>query len=68
MEAIQRAEVAAAAERYITLESHRGTILSFAISSDRLLGLLGQTMNSFDQAIAHFEDALAFCRNAGYRP
>ncbi len=27
---------------------------------------LNQTMG--DQAAAHFEDALAFCRNAGYRP
>jgi hypothetical protein len=25
-------------------------------------------MRNLDQAAAHFEDALAFCRNAGYRP
>ena len=37
-------------------------------SVDRLLGLLAQTMGNMDQAMAHFEDALAFCRNAGYRP
>ena len=34
----------------------------------RLLGLLSQTMGSLDQAAAHFDDALAFCRKAGYRP
>ena len=32
------------------------------------LGLLAQTMRNLDQATAHFEDALAYCRNAGYRP
>jgi len=37
-------------------------------SADRLLGLLSQTMGSLEQATAHFEDALAFCRKAGYRP
>jgi len=25
-------------------------------------------MQNLDQAAAHFEDALAFCRKAGYRP
>ena len=38
------------------------------MSTDRLLGLLAQTMGNADQAAAHFEDALAFCRKAGYRP
>ena len=37
-------------------------------SVDRLLGLLTQTMCNLDQAAAHFEEALAFCRKAGYRP
>ena len=35
---------------------------------DRLLGLLARMMGNFDRAMAHFEDALAFCRKAGYRP
>ncbi len=30
-------------------------------------GLLAQTVGSLDPAVAHFEDALAFCRN-GFRP
>ncbi len=25
-------------------------------------------MGNYDQAVAHFEDALAFCRKGGYRP
>ena len=37
-------------------------------NSDRLLGLLAQTMDKLDRAITHFEDALTFCRRAGYRP
>ncbi len=37
-------------------------------SVDRLLGLLSQTMENRDQAAAHFEEALTFCRKAGYRP
>ncbi len=35
---------------------------------DRLLGLLAQTMGNLDDFHTHFEDALAFCRKAGYRP
>ncbi len=37
-------------------------------SVDRLLGLLSQTMGKMDQATSHFEDALVFCRKAGYQP
>ena len=33
-----------------------------------LLGLLAWTMGNPDQAVDHFEDSLAFCRKAGYRP
>jgi len=35
---------------------------------DRVLGLLAHTMGNLDQAMSHFEDSLAFCRKAGYRP
>ena len=38
------------------------------VSADRLLGLLAHTMGNLDDAAAHFDDALAFCRKAGYRP
>ncbi len=33
-----------------------------------MLGLLAQTLGDLDQAVDHFEDSLAFCRKAGYRP
>ena len=38
------------------------------ISIDRLLGQLDHTMGKLDDDRAHFEDALAFCRKASYRP
>ena len=38
------------------------------LSVDRMKGLLSHTSGEADQAAAHFEDALAFCRGAGYRP
>ncbi|MCH8309040.1 MAG: hypothetical protein IIB17_00925 [Chloroflexi bacterium] len=34
--------------------------------TDRLLGLLAQTTTNLDDSETHFEDALAFCRKAGY--
>ena len=37
-------------------------------SVHRLLGLISQTMGDMGQAVAHFDEALAFCRRAGYRP
>ena len=38
------------------------------IATDRVLGLLTHTIGDLDQAATHFEDALEFCRKAGYRP
>ncbi len=35
---------------------------------DWLFGLLAQTLAELDLAAQHFEDALTFCRKAGYRP
>ena len=59
----------AAQQLYGTLESQRDTLWIWALMCfDRLLGLLAQTMGKLDDAAAHFEDALAFCRKAGYRP
>jgi tetratricopeptide (TPR) repeat protein len=65
--AVLREDAAAAAEQYGPLQSQVGTMYH-AISIDRLLGLLAQTMGHLDKAAEHFEDALAFCRKAGYRP
>jgi len=57
-----------AREKYNALVSQRGTLIIWEISTDRLLGLLAHTMDALDQAAEHFDDALAFCRKAGYRP
>ena len=59
-----------AGEQYAALESARGTKIAMAgaLTLDRLLGLLAHTMGDLDKATEHFEDALAFCRRAGYRP
>ncbi len=67
--AVQEGDVTAAEEQHAALKSHRGVMLPyFTISADRLLGLLAQTLGKLDDAASHFEDALAFCRKAGYRP
>jgi DNA-binding CsgD family transcriptional regulator len=68
--AVLRNDVEAAREGYRALESRRGTMLppSVPISADRLLGLLCVIMDRPDQAVAHFESALFFCRKAGYLP
>jgi len=66
--AVQKGDQSAAEEHYAYLQGQRGTMILMVSSADRLLGLLSQTMGNLDQAMAHFEDALAFCRKAGYRP
>jgi DNA-binding CsgD family transcriptional regulator/tetratricopeptide (TPR) repeat protein len=67
--AIQRGDIAAASRQYNALQSIRGMMLqSSFICFDHLLGLLAETQGDLDQTMAHFEDALAFCRKAGYRP
>jgi DNA-binding CsgD family transcriptional regulator/tetratricopeptide (TPR) repeat protein len=63
-----RRDIEAARELYDALVSQRGTMSSLFIADDRLLGLLATTQGWLDQAMVHFEDALVFCRQAGYRP
>ncbi|MCH7841294.1 MAG: response regulator transcription factor [Chloroflexi bacterium] len=65
--AVQQNDAAAAGEQYAALQSRKGVMI-WLISVDRLLGLLACAMGDLDSAMAHFEDAHAFCRNAGYRP
>ena len=65
--AVLRCDMAVAAEQHEAMKPWRGLML-WATCSDRLLGLLAHTMGDLDQATKHFEDALAFCRQAGYRP
>ena len=66
---VLRNDTAAAADHYSALAQDKGTILYPSLfSADHVLGLLAQTMGNLDDSVAHFADALAFCRNAGYRP
>ena len=65
--AVTRGDLSAAEEQYTALVSVTG-IMVFYIGTDRVLGLLSVTMGRLDQATSHFEDALAVCRKAGYRP
>ena len=65
--AVLRGDEVAAEENYVFFQAQRGTMY-FDFSIDRLLGLLAQTMGKLEDAMSHFEDALAFCRKAGYRP
>ena len=67
LQAVQESYVAAAREHYTNLCSMPGIMLLY-VNTGRLLGLLAQTIGRLDDAMAHFEDALAFCHNAGYRP
>jgi tetratricopeptide (TPR) repeat protein len=62
-----RGDRAAAREQYDALVPQRGTMSSLLIADDRLLGLLSTTQDRLDQAVVHFEDALAFCRQARYQ-
>ena len=64
--AIQRSDAMSAKEQYSSLESQRGTQERAIICYDRVLGLLTQTMGNLDTADGHFDDALGFCRKAGY--
>ena len=66
--AVQNGDQSAAAEHYADLQEQRGTMIDTTSSVDRLLGLLSHTIGNLDQTAAHFEDALAFCRKASYRP
>ena len=67
--ALQEGNAALSAELYNSLLPFRGTLdYSCLISLDRLLALLVSATGRFDDAVAHFEDALTFCTKAGYRP
>ena len=53
----------------MALKSRSRTLLeNSTLAADRILGLLSHTMGNLDRSAEHFEDALAFCRKAGYSP
>ena len=67
--AVVQSDEGVAQARYAALVPYTGTMATIGtITTDRLLGLLSHTMDNLDQATSHFEDSLAFCRKAGYRP
>ena len=67
--AVQMGDATAASEQYSFLKYWPITRTPLNLMSGyRVLGLLAQTMGNLDDAINHFEDSLAFCRQAGYRP
>jgi len=67
--AVERGDIGVVREQYDPLVSLSGTLLEGGtMCTDRVLGLLCHAMARLDQSITHFEDALAFCRKAGYRP
>jgi len=66
--AVQEKDAVDAGRLYPLLKPAFGTAVFAAISGDRLLGLLAQTIGNLNPAAEHFEDGLAFCRKADYRP
>jgi DNA-binding CsgD family transcriptional regulator len=66
--AVYHGDVVAAEEQYQALHPTAGALLPDLMSADRVLGLLARTRGDFKTATSHYEQALAFCRQAGYRP
>lgn len=66
--AVHREDVDMAREQYVSLSIAVRAKIFLNIVGDRVLGLLARTMGDLDQATAHFEDALAFCRMARFQP
>jgi DNA-binding SARP family transcriptional activator len=67
--AVQRNEPEAAETHYRIIEPQKRTAcFIIPLAFDRLLGLLAVTFGQVETARAHYEDGLAFCERAGYRP
>jgi hypothetical protein len=67
--ALRRKDVEAAERCYRAIEPQKRTacfIIQFTF--DRLLALLALTFGQIETALSHFEDGLALCERAGYRP
>ena len=65
---VHKGDPVLARNHYSAMRSGSGLLVPGKLAADRLLGLLAQTMGDPKKAAGHFEDALAFCRKAGYRP
>jgi DNA-binding SARP family transcriptional activator len=67
--AVQRSEAEVAETHYRFIAPQKRTacfIIPFTF--DRLLALLAVTFGQIETALSHFEDGVAFCERAGYRP
>ena len=68
-EAVNSGNAALAAEQYDAFESLQSTFMStVTISVDHLLGLTARTAGNPDQAMIHYEAALEFCIEGGFKP
>ncbi len=65
--AVQQGDLGVVRDQYQALKS-APSIMLLLMSIDRVRGLLAAAIGEQAQAIAHFEDGLAFTRRAGYRP
>ena len=68
LQAVVSGDAGSAREQYSEIVSERGKFILYLGSADRVLGLLAYTSGDLDNALGHFEDAIAFCRKAGFRP
>ena len=70
LRAVDEGNVALATKSYMGIKPLQGGLIGGGnlTSADYVLGLLSNTMGDSDLAVTHFEDALAFCRKAGYWP
>jgi tetratricopeptide (TPR) repeat protein len=67
--ALQRGETAEVARLYTEVEADRGKASMFVpLVVDRLLGLLAAATGRVEAAEEHFDEALALCERAGFRP
>lgn len=68
--AVDDGDVILAKKAYEGMSPLRGGLLGGGNlnSADYLLGLLANTMGDLELSAGHYEDALVFCREAGYRP
>ena len=65
---IQKNDHESARQQYLLLEPQRGSQDYATVNIDRILAMLSHTFGNLDDSARHFEDALAFCRKAGYLP
>ena len=68
--AVVRGDVTTANQQYHALDMAPGRGLEAlgSLAYDRTMELLAQTIGELDEAAAHFEDAMGFCRKAACRP